>query len=441
VTHINVSNRTLAIMDNLQFLRKLNNECVDLIAIDPPFGTNQRFSYKPHPPITQAEYTEERALACAHNAEHIDSMDETRVMDVWRWNKDIDDADKRILQKAEYSKIRLIVEAVTACASENEATYVYYMAIRLLECRRVLKQTGSIYLHCDDHANSYLRLLMDAIFGASNYRNSLTWRRHVGVHGSFQHEPKQWGRISDTILYYAKSPDAKICPYRDLSEEEKSVNFDRTDENGRRYRISKLWNQPSMGRRPNQCYEWRGYVNPHPSGWRLIKEKLEEEYQKGNIVILPNGKIERRQYEDEYRGTVMGDIWDDIPMALGKIKRSGYATQKPLELYSRIIKASTLPGDIVLDVFAGYGTTAIAAEQLGRQWLICDKSYRSWTMLKRRFQKIGMHVIGASIATSEALGELFLRYPTQVTLIGPHELPNRDDIDPLPNYHVDKCLL
>ena len=128
-----------------------------------------------------------------------------------------------------------------------------------------------------------------------------------------------------------------------------------------------------MGTRPNLCYEWRGFRNPHPSGWRLSKERLEEEYQKGNIVILPDGKLQRRKYERDYRGATYGNNWIDIKMALGS-ERTGYPTQKPLALLERLIKASSNPGDIVLDPFCGCGTSVVAAEKLNRKFVGIDIS-------------------------------------------------------------------
>ena len=443
VSRLNVANRTLAITDNLPFLRSLNNECIDLIAIDPPFAANETFTGRPRPPISPAEYGEEAALAARHGAAHNEGIGETRVRDVWSWDADIHPSWKAGIED-DYPKVFSVVQAVEACATENEAAYIAYMAVRLIECYRVLKPTGSIYVHCDNHANSYLRMLLDGVFGAGNYRNEITWRRHTSVHGSFQHRPRQWGRITETILFYAKSRNTPILPYGKMTETERDAKFSLVDEDGRRYYddSAHIWNSPNMGARPNQCYEWRGYRNPHPSGWRLIKERLEEEYQKGNIVILPNGRLQRRMYESDFRGTPLGNLWVDINPASGH-ERTGYATQKPLALYERIVQASSNPGDVVLDIFAGCATTAVAAERLGRQWIACDMAYRSWTMLKRRFYLNNMPLTGTTQATVDALKTLVrgdgpalqgrsALYESHI--IGPQELPAREDTDPEP-YH------
>ena len=142
--------------------------------------------------------------------------------------------------------------------------------------------------------------------------------------------------------------------------------------------------------RPNLCYEWRGFVNPHPSGWRLSSERLEEEYQKGNIVIRPNGKLERRKYLKDYKGASYGNIWDDI-LPPGQGERTGYPTQKPLKLLKRIIKASSKPNDIVLDPFCGCATTCIAAEAEQRQWIGIDLSPKAVELVKTRLDSnLGM---------------------------------------------------
>ena len=146
-----------------------------------------------------------------------------------------------------------------------------------------------------------------------------------------------------------------------------------------------------MGARPNLCYEWRGFQNPHPSGWRLSKERLEEEYQKGTIVILQNGRLERRKYSDEFRGTTLGNLWDDINPASGK-ERTGSPDQKPLALYERIIRASSNEGDLVLDPFAGCATTPIAAHNLGRRWVGIDRREDAAFHITNRLLGLGINV-------------------------------------------------
>ncbi len=257
-----------------------------------------------------------------------------------------------------------------------------------MEIKRVLKDTGSVYLHCDHEANAYLRQLMDAVFGAKNFRNEINWVRHTSQQRGSQHVPKKYADTVDTILFYAKSERAGVEARVNLTDIERSKKFNLVDENGRKYYddSSHIWRTPNMGARPRLCYEWRGYRNPHPSGWRLSKERLEEEYQKGNIVILPNGKLQRRKYESDFQGTTRPNLWDDIQPAAGK-ERTGYPTQKPQALAQRIIEASSNPGDVVLDCFAGCAYVPVAAELMGRRWVACDMSPRAWTVVRRQFHK------------------------------------------------------
>ena len=341
----NFPNRTLAIMDNLAFLRATDNECIDLIAIDPPFAANETFEGKVNPAITNAEIGEERALAARHGPEVLAKWEEyegkpenqsvTRVKDEWffrnveqdwmgelrdvgmavrNWDRRIEDGERPPPGEAPTARERTlaaigeVVEAVRAVATENEAAYIALMSVRLYECRRVLKQTGSIYVHCDYHANSYLRMLMDAIFGKNNFRNEIVW--HYGGTGA----PKsKFPAKHDNILFYTKTKNATFNP---LMTEAAKV-----------------------------------------SGWTGKDEKRMDAVWNINTV-----------FQSEERAT-----------------RTGYATQKPLPLYQRIVKASSNPGDTVLDLFAGCATTAIAAEKEGRNWLACDMAYRASTMMMRRF--------------------------------------------------------
>ena len=362
-------------MDNLLLLRSLNNKCIDLIAIDPPFAANETFTHKPRPPISPEEFAEEIALAKSHRIPHNEGIGETRVKDVWSWAKDVHPDWKAKLQESGYERIAAVIQAVEACTTENEAAYICFMAARLLECHRVLKSTGSIYLHCDNHANSYLRILLDAIFGAENFRNEIVWC-YTGPGNTKKWFPKK----HDLILFYAKSPSASF----------------------------------------NKVYI------PHKSGL----------HNDGTVFRKTDG-AEAEVREKELQGKQVEDWWSDIGAGahISKKERTGYSTQKPLALYERIIKASSNPGDIVLDIFAGCATTAVAAEHLGRQWIACDMAYRSWTMLKRRFYLNGYSLSDMTDTTRRALGEHQAVFnETESRTIGPNELPERDDEDPAP-YH------
>ncbi len=395
MTTPNTPNRTLALMDNYPFLRSLNNECIDLIAIDPPFAANETFTNLPKPPISQAEFDEEIALAKTHGAPHNEGIGQTRVVDYWTWDEAVHPQWKMRIQD-DHPKVHAVIEAVEACATENEAAYISFMAARLIECHRILKPTGSIYIHCDSHANSYLRMVLDAIFRMENLIDEIIW--NYGTPSGGRSSGRKPVKTHDTILAYAKNYGKHTYNRQFTPYSEKYVNdwFRHTDEAGRKYQTRS---------------------------------------RKGQIV---------RQYLDESPGVPLSNTWTDIMQLYGSAgwfpgnrgEITGYATQKPLELYERIIKASSNPGDLVLDVFAGCATTAIAAENLGRQWIACDMAYRSWTMLKRRFYQNGIQLNGMSDATSGALGELPLKYNIEAQIIGPNQLPQRNDTDPTPAHEL-----
>ena len=301
------------------------------------------------------------------------------------------------------------------------------MLERLVEIKRVLKDTGSVYLHCDHEANAYLRQLMDAVFGAKNFRNEITWERFSGRSKGSQFAPSTWGSHTDTILFYAKSKRPKINPYRAMDANEIAERFPKVDSNGRRYTTIAHFRGEAMGARPNLCYEWRGFKNPHPSGWRISKERLEQEYHEGSVVIRPDGKLERRRYADKAKGVKMGSLWTDINAVQNTVEETGYPTQKPQALARRIIEASSNPGDVVLDCFAGCAYVPVAAELTGRRWIACDMSPRSWTVVRRQFHKQD----SLRIRTE---GELAYDEPLQfrldddrvIAVRGPEQLPKRD---------------
>ena len=449
-------------MDNYPFLRSLNNECIDLTAIDPPFAANETFTSRPRPPITQAEFDEEVALAGAHGAAHNEGIGETRVQDFWNWDDDIHPAWRMRIED-DYPKVHAVIEAVEACATENEAAYICFMAVRLIECHRVLKPTGSIYVHCDDRANSYLRMLLDAVFGADNFRNQIAWRRATS-----HNDHVNYGRIIDYILYYRKTYQHTWNGW-DITESKTGDKLDTAypsrDERGR-YRSADLtgagvrsgksgepwsdysvtdkgrhWAVPRTGNYAE--YIERNFI----PGYRAIEDSHErlDALNKANLIHHPKqGRWPGlKRYADADAGNPPQNL---ILEPIGFTNYSaqsgeytGYSTQKPLELYERIIKASSNPDDVVLDIFAGCATTAVAAENLGRQWVACDMAYRAWTMLKRRFYLNGIALDGMTDSTREALASVrkdrVFQEPQQWTtsyVIGPNELPQRDDVDPGP---------
>ena len=464
MSQLNVANRTLAILDNLTFLRSVNNECIDLIAIDPPFAANETFTNRPRPPISPEEHFEEVSLAKSHGVAHNEGIGETRVKDVWNWDEDVHPDWKARIQE-DYPKVFAVIEAVEACATENEAAYICFMAARLIECHRVLKATGSIYVHCDDHANSYLRMLLDAIMGAENCRNQIVWRRATS-----HNDPSRYGRILDHILYYQKSSVAtwhgeEIASPK--SEAELEAAYPSLDERGR-YRSDNLTGPMHSAKQGSpSTLPWKHYdVFGMGRVWSVPKtgkyaDYIEQELIPGYRAI---SDIHARLDALDSAGLIHHPVkgrWPGLKryaaadngnppqnLILGPTgftnfsthtgEYTGYSTQKPVELYQRLIRASSNPGDVVLDIFAGCATTAVAAETLKRQWVACDMAYRSWTMLKRRFYQNGYALSDMTDATRRVLGEhqTTLQEARSCT-IGPKELPKRDDVDPLPPPHLE----
>ena len=259
---LNVSNRTIFCRDNLEVLRGINSNCIDLIYLDPPFNKKKTFTA----PIGSK----------ADGASFDDIFKRANVKDEWL-----------LLIEHKYKDVFDFINAVkTISRGDYNWCYLVYMAVRLLECRRVLKTTGSLYLHCDSTMSHYLKVLLDCIFRENNFRNEIIWQRNDGRAKGSQFRPKKFGSNTDTLLFYTKSNNFNLNISLPLTDQEIEHKFNKVDHNGRRYYSGvPIFCSRSMGARPNLCYEWRGFKNPYPSGWRLSKQKLEEEYQKGNIVI------------------------------------------------------------------------------------------------------------------------------------------------------------
>ena len=364
--------RLLYYGDNLDVLRQhVGDESVDLIYLDPPFNSNADYNMI----FKNKDGKKSGAQILA-------------FQDTWSWTAE----SEATLDYLAGTRIGGVVLGLRQAVGKNDLfAYVVAMAIRLLELHRVLKKSGSVYVHCDPTASHYLKVVMDAVFGPKNYRNEITWKRATSGQKGSQHAAKKFGRNRDTILFYAKDARrAKFNPPKaPLTEEKRRKKFSKQDPDGRRWMddSSHIWSTPGMGARPNLCYTWKGFSNPHPSGWRLSREKLEEEYRKGNFEIVerPDGsrKLIRKVYEDDYAGENVGDFWDDVLPAQGN-ERVGYPTQKPEALLERIIRASSDEDDTVLDPFCGCGTTVMEAERLNRSWVGIDITHLAVNLVAKR---------------------------------------------------------
>jgi adenine specific DNA methylase Mod len=352
---------TLYYGDNLEVLRKyFQNECVDLVYLDPPFNSKADYN------ILFKESTGEESVAQIQ-----------AFTDFWHWDKT---AEKAYLEIQEDPKLTDMVQFLHAHLGRNDMmAYLVMMTIRLRELHRVLKPTGSLYLHCDTTASHYLKLVLDSIFGSQNFRNEIVWKRF-----NFHADAKRFGKVADRVLFYSKTDDYKfrrqMAPYKEAYIKSK---FKYTDENGRRFRLSDL--NPPANRGP--VYEFHGVTR----AWRFTKEKMLQLEKEGRIYT--KSKVPQlKRYLDELEargGAAVHEIWDDIPAINSQAKeRIGFQTQKPTKLLERIVRASTDEGDLILDPFCGCGTTIMAAQELKRRWIGIDITHLAISLIRSRLKEI-----------------------------------------------------
>ncbi|MGR3491879.1 MAG: DNA methyltransferase [Shimia sp.] len=293
------------------------------------------------------------------------------------------------MKERPYQEAAAMLDAMVGFLGKNAMTaYLCMMGVRLIELHRVLKPTGSLYLHCDPTASHYLNVLLDAVFGATNFRNEIVWKRRYGSFSRL-HEAKKFGAATDTLLFYAASEEAGFQPQYSFDDPEYQAYLKRTfrhkDENGRVYRIADLANPAD---RPNLKYDYKGY--PHPKkGWAISREKMELWDKEGRLEFpkKPDGRIQRRRFLDEVKGKPVQSLWDDIEMLSSQAQeRLGYPTQKPVALLERIIQASSNEGDVVLDPFCGCGTTVHAAQKLNRKWVGIDVTHLAISLIETRLK-------------------------------------------------------
>ncbi|MDE2388945.1 MAG: site-specific DNA-methyltransferase, partial [Betaproteobacteria bacterium] len=243
---------------------------------------------------------------------------------------------------------------------------------RLVLMRDLLAEDGSIYVHCDWRVNSFIRLVLDEVFGQNNEINEITWRRS-DAHSDIGQGAKHFGKVCDTIFYYARTPEQHLLnmQFTPLPESTISKWYRHVEEGtGRRYNKADITG-PGGAKKGNPVYEWKGITR----AWRYSRERMEQLDQEGRIVYSNSGMAYQKRYLDESKGVPIQDLWDDIQMIRGIHLHSeglAYPTQKPEALLERIIKASSNEGDLIADFFCGSGTTAAVAEKLGRKWIATD---------------------------------------------------------------------
>jgi DNA modification methylase len=351
--------------DNLEVLRRhIKDESVDLVYLDPPFNSNQGYN------VLFAEHDGTRSAA------QIKAFGDT-----WRWDQGAAEAYEQVVESG--GRVAEGMRAFRTFLGDSDMmAYLAMMAPRLVELRRAMKSTASIYLHCDPTASHYLKMLMDSIFLPPNFRNEITWRR-TNIHN----DSKNWSSVADILLYYVRDYRAAYTwnpLYLEHSAEHVASKY-RQDSDGRLFTLSDM---TSPHPRPNMMYEWKGHPSP-PMGWRYSRETMAKLDSEGRIWY-PDKKSKRprlKRFLNDMPGNVLTNLRGDItPINSQARERLGYPTQKPEALLERIIKTSSNEGDIVLDPFCGCGTAIAAAQKLNRQWIGIDITHLAITLIKHRLK-------------------------------------------------------
>lgn len=363
---------TLYYGDNLDVLRKhIPPGSVDLVYLDPPFNSNRNYNviFGKHP--------------ASSDAAKIQAFGDT-----WVWTATTEQQFDDLMLGQLPVKVAEALGAMRTLIGENDAmAYLVNMAPRLFELARVLKPTGSLCLHCDPTMSHYLKVLLDAIFGAENFRTEITWQRSGAKNDSLR-----FGRSHDVILFYTRSREftwnVQYTPFLDASV---IKNYTHVEEGtGRRYRRGDLTAGKAGG---DVDYEWRG-VRPYTERhWAYSRDNMDKMLAEGRIEFRRTGMPVYKRYLDEQPGVPLQDVWTDIRLTSADKERLGYPKQKPVALLRRILECSSNPGDVVLDPFCGCGTTIDAAIRLDRRWLGIDVTYIAVDLIEKRLR----HVYGEEL--------------------------------------------
>jgi site-specific DNA-methyltransferase (adenine-specific) len=383
------SSGTLYYGDNLDVLRRyVKDESVDLVYLDPPFNSNASYNIL---------FEEQDGLRSAAQIK--------AFSDTWRWDQVAAGAYEETVE-AGGDASQAMQAFRTILGNTNMLAYLAMMAPRVIELRRVLKPTGSLYLHCDPTASHYLKLLLDAVFAPVNFRNEIVWQRTPSKGLMRRRLPSN----HDVLLTYQNgdkatwNESAVFKPYDENELDEKTARkYALRDSDGRRYQLTSLIN-PNPDR-PNLTYEFLGVTRV----WRWTRERMAAAYEAGHVVQPSPGAVPRiKRYLDEQRGRPFGDVWTDIPPINSRAaERLGYPTQKPEALLERIVAASSNLGDVVLDPFCGCGTAIAVAEKLDRRWIGIDLTFLATNLIKSRLidafgERINFDVIGEPTTADDA---------------------------------------
>ncbi len=359
--------RKLYYGDCLDVIREMISDAsVDLVYLDPPFNSKATYNVLFKPPEELGEAAQIKAFE-----------------DTWHWTVQTEREYAEIL-KNPYGNTDLakLVSALRQFLGENDMlAYLVHMANRLLDIRRVMKDTASIYLHCDPTASHYLKLVLDAVFGARNYRTEIIWKR-TSAHSDTKQGRKQHGRIHDVIFFYTNDGEHLWNPVYTLYDEEYIETFYRhiEEETGRRFTTSDLTAAKPGG---DVEYEWKG-IKPYKGRyWAYSRANIEKFEKENRLYYTKTGMPRLKNYLDKMPGVTLQDLWSDIKPT-PKSEKLSYPTQKPLALMERIIRASSNESDIVLDPFCGCGTTVHAAEKLKRSWIGIDITHLAINLIRTR---------------------------------------------------------
>jgi DNA modification methylase len=387
---------TLFYGDNLAILREhIADESVDLVYLDPPFNSNANYNLLFKAPDGHQSQAQ------------IEAFDDT-----WHWLPPAEQAFDEVMQSGNSDAAEML-RAMRSFLNENDMmAYLAMMAVRLIELRRVLKPTGSLYLHCDPTASHYLKILLDAVFGPTIFQNEVIWKRTSSHSGA-----KRWGPVHDVIFFYAKTNNYLWNPIFEKYDPAYTKRFYRQSDEKGQFQIDNL---TGAGRRGGDSGKpWRG-VNPDNKGrhWAVPLALLERHGLGGRIehlstqekldfldangfIYWPNdkGMPRLKRYLDYQKGVAIQDVITDISGISSQAQeRLGYPTQKPLALLERIVSASSNEGDLVLDPFCGCGTTVHAAQKWNRRWIGIDVTHLAIHLIQRRlkdaFPKIQFDIAG-----------------------------------------------
>lgn len=360
--------------DNLDVLRnKIASESVDLCYIDPPFNSKRNYFQ-----IYNNQGGEDRAQAQA-------------FVDTWEWGDEAVDGLAWITDIAQLQNGKLTEQTVELIKGLEKVlkrgsllAYLIHMTLRIVEIHRVLKPTGSFYLHCDPTASHYLKLVLDAVFcgQGGDYVNEITWKRY-GAHNDVGQGSKHYGRVNDTIFFYSKSLD-RIWQqqYMPLDEAYVANTYRLKDERGRPFTTTPMTG-PGGAEKGNPVFDWNG----HTRAWRYSKETIQRLHDEGKLHYSRTGYARQKLFLEDSKGVPVQTVWNDIPSLVGSNReRMGYPTQKPEALMERIIKASSNEGDVILDAYCGCGTTVAVAQRLNRQWIGIDITYQSIALILKRLE-------------------------------------------------------